>query len=47
MRILRAAGYDGDLCIENESLFKHPPENRADVLRRDVAAVRAAMAAAG
>jgi sugar phosphate isomerase/epimerase len=44
VRILRAAGYDRDLCIENESLFKHPPEKRADVLRRDVAAVRAAMA---
>jgi sugar phosphate isomerase/epimerase len=44
VRILRAAGYDRDMCVENESLFKHPPENRADVLRRDVAAVRAAMA---
>jgi sugar phosphate isomerase/epimerase len=43
VRILRAAGYDRDLCIENESLFKHPPEKRANVLRRDVAAVRAAM----
>src|SRR4051812_28657034 len=40
VRILRAAGYDRDLCIENESLFKHPPEKRADVLRREVAALR-------
>jgi len=45
VRILRAAGYDRDLCIENESLFKHPQEARADVLRRDVATVRAAMRA--
>ena len=43
VKILRDAGYDRDLCIENESLFKHPPERRADVLRRDVAAVRAAI----
>jgi sugar phosphate isomerase/epimerase len=43
VRILRGAGYDRDLCIENESLFKHPTEKRAEVLRRDVAAVRAAM----
>jgi sugar phosphate isomerase/epimerase len=44
VKILRNSGYDRDLCIENESLFKHPPEARADVLRRDVAAVRSAMA---
>jgi sugar phosphate isomerase/epimerase len=44
VRILRAAGYDRDLCIENESLFKHPQETRSDVLRRDVSAERAAMA---
>ena len=43
VKILRAAGYERDLCIENESLFKHPPEKRVDVLRRDASAVRAAM----
>jgi sugar phosphate isomerase/epimerase len=43
VRILRGAGYDRDLCVENESLFKHAPEARGDVLRRDVAALRAAI----
>jgi sugar phosphate isomerase/epimerase len=41
--ILRPAGYHRDLCIEDESLFKHPPERRTDVLRREVQAVREAM----
>lgn len=40
--ILRGAGYRRDLCIEDESLSKHPPERRADVLRREVEALRAA-----
>jgi sugar phosphate isomerase/epimerase len=44
--ILRYAGYDGDLCVEDESLFKHPPEERVNVLRREVDAVRAALAEA-
>lgn len=44
VRILRGAGYDRDLCIENESLFKHPPEQRLEVLKRDVVALRAALA---
>ena len=43
VRILRDAGYDRDLCIENESLFKHPPEAKLDVLLRDVRALREAM----
>lgn len=43
IRILRDAGYDRDLCIEDESLFKHPPEKRLDVLRREVEALREAM----
>jgi sugar phosphate isomerase/epimerase len=43
VRSLRTAGYDRDLCVENESLFKHPPEAKLDVLRRDVAAARAAI----
>ena len=41
--ILRRGGYAGDLCVEDESLFKYPPEQRAEVLRRDVRAVRMAM----
>jgi hypothetical protein len=44
--ILKNAGYAGDLCIEDESLFKHPPEERVNVLRREVEAVRAAVAEA-
>ena len=43
VEILRTAGYGGDLCVENESLFKYPVEQRLDVLKRDVRAVRAAM----
>jgi hypothetical protein len=42
--ILRASGYNRDLCIENESLGKHPPEQKLAVLRRDVDAARAAIA---
>jgi sugar phosphate isomerase/epimerase len=44
--ILRTCGYDRDLCIENESLGKHPPEQKLAVLRRDVEALRAAIGAA-
>jgi sugar phosphate isomerase/epimerase len=44
--ILRACGYDRDLCVENESLGKHPPEQRLAVLGRDVRALREAIAAA-
>ncbi|HNR29741.1 MAG TPA: TIM barrel protein [Candidatus Hydrogenedentes bacterium] len=40
--MLRDAGYEGDLCIEDESLGKcATPEERAAVLHRDVAHVRA------
>jgi sugar phosphate isomerase/epimerase len=46
VRSLRGAGYERDLCIEDESLFKHPPEARVEVLRREVDAVRGAMAEA-
>jgi sugar phosphate isomerase/epimerase len=42
--ILRDAGYDRSLCIENEALGKAPAGERVEVLRRDVQAVRAAMA---
>ena len=43
VRILRDAGYDRNLCIEDESLFKRAPEHRVDVLRREVEALRRAM----
>ncbi len=33
--LLREAGYDGDLCIEDESLGKFAPTERAAVLQRD------------
>lgn len=42
--ILRKAGYDRSLCVENEALGKVPPGERVEVLRRDARAVRAAMA---
>jgi sugar phosphate isomerase/epimerase len=44
--ILRTCGYDRDLCIENESLGKHSPQEKLAVLRRDVAAARRAIGAA-
>lgn len=34
--ILRDVGYDHDLCIEDESLGRYAPEDRPEVLRRDV-----------
>jgi sugar phosphate isomerase/epimerase len=44
VEILRTAGgYARDLCVEDESLFKYGPDDKVNVLRRDVAAVRAAM----
>lgn len=36
IRLLRSAGYDGDLTIENEALGRFPLEARAAILRRDV-----------
>ena len=44
--ILRECGYDGALCIEDESLGKFPVEERPGVLRRDIACLRAAIGAA-
>ncbi len=42
VRLLDAAGYDGDLCIEDESLGRYPTgEERFAVLQRDVCHVRA------
>ena len=44
VEILRTAGgYARDLCVEDESLFKYSADDKVNVLRRDVAAVRAAM----
>jgi sugar phosphate isomerase/epimerase len=43
IQILRAARYDGDLCVEDESLFKHPPHQRTAVVRREVEALQAAL----
>lgn len=40
LRMLRDAGYDGALCIEDESLFRHEEAERAEVLRMDVAHLR-------
>jgi len=34
--ILRAAGYEGDLTVEDESLGKFPADRQAEVLRKDV-----------
>jgi sugar phosphate isomerase/epimerase len=45
LRILRDAGYAGDLCIEDESLGKYSPEERVRVLERDVAHVKGLLAA--
>jgi len=41
--ILRRAGYSGDFCIEDESLFKVAERDRINVLRREVDALRQAL----
>ncbi len=47
-RLLADAGYQGDLCIEDESLGKFAPgEERIAVLERDVAHVKGIIAAIG
>jgi sugar phosphate isomerase/epimerase len=38
--ILRAAGYDNDLCVEDESLGKFPEEKQAAVLKQEVEFLR-------
>jgi sugar phosphate isomerase/epimerase len=38
--ILRKAGYDGDLCIEDESLGRYSEADQREVLRRDVEHLR-------
>jgi len=37
VKILRAAGYSGDLCVENEALRKLPEAERSTVLGREIA----------
>lgn len=43
VQTLRRGGYGRDLCVEDESLSKFPEAQRLDVLRRDVAFLRAAL----
>ncbi len=40
LNILRQAGYDNDLCVENESLPKFPEDKRAEVLKKEVEFLR-------
>lgn len=40
VRILRTAGYAGDLCLENECLSKFPASEHGAVLKREIAALR-------
>jgi sugar phosphate isomerase/epimerase len=35
--ILRRAGYRGDLCVENESLGKFPEDERAGIVKKEIA----------
>jgi sugar phosphate isomerase/epimerase len=39
--ILQGAGYARTLCIENEALHKYPVDDRAEIIRRDAAVLRA------
>ena len=38
--ILRKANYRGDLCVEDESLGKYPENERADILRKEIALLK-------
>jgi sugar phosphate isomerase/epimerase len=38
--ILRKAGYRGDLCVEDESLGKYPENERADIMRKEIAMLK-------
>jgi sugar phosphate isomerase/epimerase len=40
VRALVQAGYRRDLCVEDESLFKVPEDQRLEVLKRDVQSLR-------
>jgi sugar phosphate isomerase/epimerase len=43
--ILRQANYRGDLCVENESLGKFPEQQRAEILRKEIAMLKGLSAA--
>lgn len=45
VKILAAAGYRHDLCLENESLERYQPEQRLSVLQADVRALNEALCA--
>lgn len=48
VKLLAAAGYTGDICLEDESLGHYAPgEERVAVLERDVAHIKAIIAQAG
>lgn len=38
--ILQRAGYNGDLCIENESLRRFPENERVEIVKKEVALLR-------
>jgi len=38
--ILRKANYRGDLCLENESLGKYPEDQRAQIVKKEIALLR-------
>src|SRR5665647_878850 len=40
VKILRKAGYRGDLCVEDESLGKYPENERADIMRKEIAMLK-------
>ena len=37
VKILRAAGYTGDLCVENETLGRLPQAERAGIMASELA----------
>jgi sugar phosphate isomerase/epimerase len=44
VRLLREAGYRGDLCVENEALSRYGgPEQQIEILRRDIQTLRTAL----
>ena len=43
-KILRQAGYTGDLCIENESLSRFPASQRGEILKKEIEYLRDAAA---
>jgi sugar phosphate isomerase/epimerase len=44
VKILKQAGYQADLCIENESLGKYPENQRMGIIQRDAAALKRGLA---